>query len=104
MTSDNIVDTNYNTRVTLENGDEYLMFADRLHTENLDHWKGWHCAAVMNYLIIDPKLDVYGSRCRNDFLGNLENNFTILDDYTICKRDRCVFCTADLMISKFRPE
>jgi len=98
-----IIDKNYNTVVTTEDGNEYLVFADRLHNESLDHWKGWRCAAGAEYLAIDPNFDVYGSMCKNDYLGNLESNFELLKNYTECKLPRCVLCTADLMIDKFKP-
>lgn len=104
MNSDKIIDKNYNTKITLENQEEYYIFADRLHNENLDFWQGWKCSSGSTTIIIDPNLDVYGSMCRNDYLGNLKNNFKILNDYTICKLPECVNCTTDLMITKYRSD
>lgn len=100
----NIVDYNFNTEVTLQNGEIYYLFANRLHNEKLDYWEGWKCAAGFNYLIIEPNLDVYGSMCKNDYLGNLETGFKLFDDYTTCKQPRCIGCTQDLMIEKFVEE
>jgi hypothetical protein len=99
-----IVDPNYNCVVTLANGKEEFLFADRLHNENLDHWKGWKCAAGYNYVSIKPNFDVYGSHCENDYLGNLNDEFQILTEHTVCKKDRCIACTADLMVDKFSPK
>lgn len=97
-----IIDHNYNAVATTEDGQEYLVFSERLHNEKLDNWQGWHCAAGYNYLVLDHKLDVYGSMCKNDFLGNLNNEFKILDSYTTCKRSRCILCAPDLSVSKYK--
>jgi hypothetical protein len=98
----NIVDHNYNAIAVTEDGQEYLIFSERLHNENLDNWKGWNCAAGYNYLVIDAESNVYGSMCKNDYLGNLNSEFQILNTYTICKRDRCILCAPDLSVSKFK--
>ena len=99
-----IIDSNYNCIVTLDNGQEELLFADRLHNENLDYWKGWQCASGYSHVSIKPNFDVFGSLCENDYLGNLEKDFRLLDQYTICNRNRCIACTSDLMLDKFLPK
>lgn len=100
----NIIDSNYNVVAVTTDNKEHLLFADRLHNENLDNWQGWHCAAGSKYLVIDPNFDVYGSMCQNDYLGNLETDFKLLNEYTICKKVRCVHCTNDLMVHKYDPK
>jgi hypothetical protein len=96
----NQIDQNYNTVITTEDGQEFLVFADRLHNENLDHWEGWKCAAGYTYLAIDPDFNVHGSMCKNNYLGNLNTDFKILDSYTVCQQPTCIGCTADLSVSK----
>jgi len=47
-----IIDHNYNIIVRDEQGNEYLMYANRLHSEQLDNWLGWHCNAGLDYILI----------------------------------------------------
>jgi len=73
-----------------------------LRNENIDYWPGWHCKAGVNAIYI-YKNEVYGGECCNDFLGNLDQEWDLIDNYTICRFDRCGGCTFDLMQEKEKP-
>lgn len=90
---------NYNCQIVTDNNEEFLVFANWLHNEHLDHWKGWNCQAGQTRLLIDKNLQVWSGECKNDFLGSaLENFYT--DTATICKRETCTPCTDDLLTRK----
>lgn len=97
-----IIDQNYNVVVQDEQGNEYLMYSNRLHFEQLDHWQGWQCNAGSDYILIDSQLNVYGAQCENDYLGKLFDDFKLLDGPTTCHLSRCTNCTDDLLITKFK--
>ena len=94
---------NYNCRVKLDNGEEYLIYANWMHNENLDNWQGWHCQAGSVRLMIDKDLQVYGGECKNDYLGSAIDGFEPLSS-TICQQPTCTGCTDDLMIEKRSPD
>lgn len=94
------IDNNYNVKVWDDNNNCYLMFANRLHNEKLDCWQGWHCRAGVDMIVIDFDLNVYGSECKNDLLGNLDSDFQLIEDYTTCGRTTCISCTNDLAVEK----
>lgn len=91
--------TNYNCEISTDSGEKYRIYANWLHNEHLDAWKGWHCHAGTTRLYIDKELTVFGGECKNDHLGHALTGFNILDG-TICQQDRCGGCTDDLMVSK----
>jgi len=93
-------DINYNIRVIFETS-EALIYSTRLHNEKLDFWQGWHCAAG-NEAIYIYEDQVYGGECKNDYLGTTDN-WMLLEDLAICKRERCGGCTTDLSLYKYRP-
>ena len=88
---------NHNCTIIFDDGSSMKVFADWLHNTNNDHWKGWKCDAGVNRISIMDNFDVYSGRCKNDYLGNIMSDWTLLDD-NVCKRDRCNLCTDDLMI------
>ena len=90
---------NYNCKIILDNGKSINVFADWLHNENLDHWKGWSCNAGVTRLSITENFDVYSARCNNNYLGNLKTGWNLLEK-NICKQERCNSCTDDLLIEK----
>jgi hypothetical protein len=90
---------NYNCKITLESGEEYLIYANWLHNNGLDNWKGWSCEAGATRLFIDKDFNAYGGECKNDYLGSVLDDFNILDK-TICTKDRCTGCTDDLIVAK----
>ena len=90
---------NYNCRITLDNGEQYLVYAHWIHNQGLDHWQGWHCQAGSRRLYIDKDFTVYSALCRNDHLGSAINGFELLDS-TICQRKRCHSCTDDILTHK----
>jgi hypothetical protein len=92
----------YNCKITTESG-EYLVAANWLHNNNLDHWQGWNCDAGFKRLCIDENFDVYSGECQNDYLGNLLGHWDPLNSPTTCKQERCTGCTDDLLIGKNKP-
>jgi len=90
---------NYNCRVTTESGEEFLVYANWIHNEQLDNWKGWQCEAGATRLLIDKDFGIYSGECKNDYLGNALTDFQ-LSEHTICKQDRCTGCTDDLIVAK----
>jgi hypothetical protein len=92
-------DLNYNSKVTFADNTTALIYATRLHNEKIDYWKGWQCAAGVDSIYIYENT-VYGGECCNDKLGVLTQEWELIDDYTICKLERCSGCTVDLMQKK----
>jgi len=90
---------NYNCEITTDSKETYRVYANWLHNENLDQWKGWQCQAGTTRLSIDKNFNVYGGECKNDYLGNALTEFNLLDG-TICKQETCTGCTDDLMVAK----
>jgi hypothetical protein len=97
------IDHNYNLIATDSCGDQYLMYANRLHYEKLDHWQDWSCNAGYDCILIEGNLQVYSAQCENDFLGTLFEDFQLLDQPTVCRLPRCTNCTDDLLLTKMAP-
>lgn len=93
----------YNCNVDFDDGSNYLLDANWLHNNNMDFWKDWYCNAGSDRLYIAPDSSVYGGECMNDYLGNLNTEWSILLESTRCKRDRCSGCTDDLITKKHKP-
>ena len=92
---------NYNCRAITESGEEFLIYANWLHNNQLDSWRGWQCGAGATRLMIDKNFDIYSGECKNDYLGNALTDFQLLE-HTICKQDRCTGCTDDLIVAKHK--
>lgn len=84
----------------MESGQDYLVSANWIHNQDLDHWKDWECSAGVTRIMIDENFDVYSGECLNDYLGNLTAAWNIINRFTVCKQYRCSGCTDDLLISK----
>lgn len=95
-------DLNYNIKVTFDDNSLELVYATKLHNEDLDHWQGWHCMAGVNAIYIYENT-VYGGECKNDLLGNLNSEWNLIENYAVCQRDRCSGCTIDIMQEKYKP-
>ena len=90
---------NYNCEIFFDDGSSAKIFANWLHNNNLNYWKGWKCDAGVTRINIDHNFDVYSGVCLNDSLGNVFTDFDILEK-NVCKRDRCIGCTDDLLVEK----
>lgn len=90
---------NYNCEITLDSGEQFKVYANWLHNNELDYWQGWNCQAGSRRLYIDKDLKVYSAVCQNDLLGSALDHFDLLDS-TVCRQSRCNGCTDDLMLSK----
>ena len=91
--------SNYNCKITLNNGEEYQVYANWMHNQNLDSWKGWHCNAGHTRFYIDKNFDVWSAECHNDYLGNALSTWELKFD-TVCNRPTCSGCTDDLLTHK----
>ena len=91
--------SNYNCEITTDSGQTYQVYANWLHNNKLDTWKGWQCQAGTTRLSIDKNLNVYGGECKNDHLGHAITGFNLLDG-TICQQETCTGCTDDLVVTK----
>jgi hypothetical protein len=90
---------NYNCRITLDNGEDFVVFANWIHNNNLDQWHGWTCDAGHTRLMIDKNLNVWSGECKNDFFGSALDEFYV-NAPTTCKRNTCTGCTDDLLTKK----
>jgi hypothetical protein len=92
---------NYNCRITLLDGRQFLVYANWIHNNNLDQWKDWNCCAGVDRIFIDHDGKVYDGECKNSLLGDMNDDWNI-KVRNICTRNRCTGCTDDLIISKQR--
>ena len=90
---------NYNCQITLDTGEQFKVYANWLHNQNLDHWQGWQCDAGVTRLHIDKSGNVYDGECQNQQIGNLNSGWSLKSE-SICNRKRCTGCTDDLIIKK----
>lgn len=90
---------NYNCEIQTQSGQTYRVYANWIHNNQLDSWKGWNCQAGTTRLYIDKNLNVYSGECKNDHLGHGLDGFDLLDG-TVCKQDTCTGCTDDLIVRK----
>lgn len=93
--------SNHNCTIVYDDGSSNKVFADWLHISKLDYWKGWTCDAGVNRISITENYDVYSGKCNNDYLGNLEKGWNLLEN-SICKRTHCSGCTEDLSVKKYK--
>jgi hypothetical protein len=91
---------NYNCRITDDQGQEHLVYANWMHNEGLDRWLGYRCDAGHTRFYIDKNFDVWSGMCKNDYLGNLFKEWFSKSD-TVCKRLTCAGCTNDLLTKKY---
>jgi len=94
----------YNTKVTLDNGEEWNLNADWIHNHKFDNWFGYKCHAGVDRISIDYNNDVYSGMCNNDLLGNLDTDWQLLNHPTMCKFDYCTGCTDDLIVKKYKDD
>lgn len=94
---------NYNCSITTDARRTYNVYANWIHNNRLDQWKGWNCSVGTTRLYIDKNLEVYSGECQNDHLGSaLSENFEILNG-AVCKQETCTGCTDDLVVAKQDP-
>jgi hypothetical protein len=91
---------NYNCRATDQDGQEHLVYANWLHNEGLDKWQGYCCDAGHTRFYIDKNFDVWSGECKNNYLGNVIQDWNIKTD-TVCTQATCTGCTDDLITKKY---
>ena len=73
---------------------------DEIVAQKLNFYRGWYCGAGVENLSINMDGDVFVATCQNHGkLGNIFEDFTIPDDWTVCYKPVCS-CGADLFIPK----
>jgi hypothetical protein len=92
---------NYNCEITLDNGDQYLVFGNWIHNQELDNWQAWSCSAGYTRFYIDKNFDVWSGECKNDYLGNVLESWATKSN-AVCARVRCTGCTDDLITEKHK--
>jgi hypothetical protein len=83
----------------LDDQTEFLVEANWLHNNNLDHWLNWQCNVGLDRIYIDPVGDVYSGECKNDYLGHIDRDWN-LQQSTQCRQKTCTGCTDDLLVAK----
>lgn len=91
--------SNYNCIITTDTGDVHRVYANWLHNNDLDHWKGWSCDAGNTRFYIDKNFDIWSGLCQNDYLGNALTEWSTKSN-TICQQNTCNGCTDDLITKK----
>lgn len=95
--------SNYNCEITLEDGEQYRVYANWLSNNQLHAWHGWHCEAGATRIMIDKNLNVWSGECKNDRLGSVDLDWKLLEHHSVCHRDSCTGCTEDLLTAKWQP-
>ena len=93
--------SNYNCKVTLDTGEQFLVYGQWIHNQKLDHWQGWQCDAGLKKFYIDKNFDIWDGLCQNKILGNIFDDWNVLNN-NICQKETCVGCTDDLIATKFQ--
>jgi hypothetical protein len=91
---------NYNCQITTEDGEQHLVFAEWIHEQGLDTWKGYQCDAGNTRFMIDKNFDIWSGECKHDHLGNVMGKWNLKTD-TVCRRERCTGCADDLLTKKY---
>ena len=80
-----------------------LVHANDLIKEHRNKFKGWHCKAGVESLMINLDGEVHRATCRvGGSLGNIyDNTFALPDEAITCTREWCT-CAADVNITKWK--
>ena len=72
---------------------------------NLNNWKGWHCYAGLENLVIDMEGNIRRAWCQspNIFIGNILTGVSFPDSPVVCAITNC-HCGFDMMCTKVRPD
>lgn len=90
---------NYNCVISTDDGKEYRVYANWMHNNQLDSWRGWTCDAGNTRFHIDKDFGVWSGECQNDYLGNALTEWSPTTG-TVCRRTTCTGCTDDLLTKK----
>ena len=86
----------------MDDGQQFYLYANWLHNNDMANWKDWHCEAGVTRLMIDKNLQIWSGDCRNDFLGHVDQEWELFQHHTICQRSTCSACTDDLLTKKWK--
>lgn len=86
--------------VTWNTGEETALDIDQLMKEDLHKFKGWHCEAGNEVIVIEPGCDVSLATCGTRHLGHWTKfDISLLEQSFICPRDYC-HCGIDIKATK----
>jgi len=88
-------------KIIYSDGSIDLMSAPQLLTDCRNDWKGWHCNAGLEQIIIDVDGNIYRAWCMQDPMGTIREIDRLLfpDTPIICKTNNCN-CLLDITITK----
>lgn len=92
---------NYNCRITDDQGQEHLVYANWMHNEKFDCWQGYKCDVGHTRFYIDKNFNVWSGECKNEHLGHVLEDWSIKTD-SVCKQITCTGCTDDLITRKYQ--
>ena len=94
----------YNCIITDEDDQQYYVSSKELPIHNLHNWKGWKCFTGTETLIVDYDQKVYNGICRQQCLGDLNDNshLSLPHTYIICHHESWTLCTHDLYTTKHK--
>ena len=88
---------NYNCQITTESGEDFLIYANWLNNNDLNHFQGWECYTGVTRIHITTNQDVYNGLCLTDKLGNLNTGWNLRTKPLTCPNEKCTANTDDLM-------
>ena len=95
---------NYNCKITTESGDEFLIYANWLNNNDLNHFRGWKCYTGTNRIYVSVDQDVFNGLCNTVRLGNLNSGWDLVGEPITCPNDTCTSNTDDLITKRYSPE
>ena len=94
-------DNNYNCVVSLDDGTTINVYANKLHNQEMDFYQNWVCLAGHTRLYLDNTGDLYSCEQKDQYLGNINGDWSINSTGHKCEQTRCGACTDDLMTEKY---
>lgn len=90
---------NYNCKITLDSGEQFRVYANWIHNQDLDKFQGWSCEAGHTRFYIDKEFNIWDGECKNSLLGSVVEEWEPKIN-NICQRTACTGCTDDLLTKK----
>lgn len=92
----------FQVELTDETGGKwYVDQAERLNAFNFNDFKGWHCNAGYQSIVIKKDKIHRSYGCKDQILGTLQDGFELFKKPTLCVTDDCVI-SADTKIPKHK--
>ena len=91
-------------RFEIDDGYHYDIYSTpEILAKGLNNWKGWHCYAGLENLVIDMAGNVRRAWCQDPkvLLGNIHTGFSLPTSPIVCSIENC-HCGFDMMCTKVR--